>query len=340
MALKRRADGRFLKVMEYKRPNGTRYKKYFYAYEERDLYKMIAAYEIEQEQGRTFKKVAEDWKDEHYPTLEYNTQKGYDKSYKKAVDHFGEYSIKDITPTMIKAFVTSLAKKGYAAKTVTHHLSILKLILTKAVIDGEIPTSPAEYIKPPSGMKKTKRIPPTPEEVKKIKESLSAPFGLFAYFILYTGLRKSEALALQWKDIDFEKKEIHITKAWYEKYNKPCIKPKTKTDAGDRVVPLLDPLLAVLVPGDPEDYVFGLLEGKRYKTLWDAYKTVTGIKCGAHQIRHEFVTMLYDVGINEFDAMHIVGHADITTMRNIYTHIRESKRSKITDILNANLTNI
>lgn len=335
--MKKRSDGRYVKVMKYKRSDGTEYTKWFYDASESGLFKQISAYEIEQEAGRTFVAVAADWREEHYQNITYNTQRGYDKSYKRAVEHFGKFYIKQITPANVKAYISKFTIQNYSSKTITHHLSVLKLIFTKAVIDGDIPQSPAEHIKTPSRLKKHKRQPPTPEEVNIIKNSLDKTFGLFAYFILYTGLRKSEALALQYKDIDYEKRLITVDKAWYEKNNKPHIK-MPKTEAGKRTVPLLDPIIKMLPKGEPDEYIFGFPEGKQYVTLWNKYRQETGIKCGVHQIRHEYITMLYDAGINDFDAMHIVGHADITTMRNIYTHIRESRHEQITDILNEKLT--
>jgi integrase len=337
--VKRRADGRFVKVMEYGRTDGSKYRKWFYAYSEKDLYKQISNYEVEQEAGPFFKEIAADWKEEHYKQIEYTTQRFYETFYKNAVRYFGQHRIKDITPSIIQGYISGLQKKGYASKTITHNLSVVKLILVKAVIDGVIHVSPAEHISVPRGLKKTKRIPPERTEVEKIKASVNEPFGLFAYFILYTGLRKSEALALQWCDIDLVNREIHVTKAWYPRNNKPYVK-RPKTEAGKRIVPLLEPLEKILKPGPPDDYIFGFPTGKTYEIAWNKYRRSIGISCTAHQLRHEFVTMLYEAGINEFDAMNIVGHADIATMRNIYTHIRNSRRVKITDILNAKLKEI
>lgn len=59
--------------------------------------------------------------------------------------------------------------------------------------------------------------------------------------------------------------------------------------------------------------------GKEYTTtIKDWIADVT-----AHQFRHEYASMLYAAGIGELEAQRLMGHADITTTRRVYTHIRE-----------------
>lgn len=43
----------------------------------------------------------------------------------------------------------------------------------------------------------------------------------------------------------------------------------------------------------------------------------------AHQFRHEYASILYAEGIGEMEAQKLMGHADISTTRKVYTHIRE-----------------
>ena len=55
----------------------------------------------------------------------------------------------------------------------------------------------------------------------------------------------------------------------------------------------------------------------------------------AHQFRHEMASAMYEAKVGELEAQKLLGHADISTTRKIYTHIRERQLQNATDQLNA-----
>lgn len=71
-------------------------------------------------------------------------------------------------------------------------------------VEGYIDTSPCDLVKIPKGLKETKRELPEQDQINRVKNGLDCHFGLFAYFLLCTGLRRGEALAIEWKDIDLK----------------------------------------------------------------------------------------------------------------------------------------
>lgn len=75
----------------------------------------------------------------------------------------------------------------------------------------------------------------------------------FVYLLLYTGLRKSEALALDISDIDLDHKKINVCKTLITSRKvEECLQDYTKTKAGKRQVPIPAPLLPFL-----KDYMTG-----------------------------------------------------------------------------------
>ena len=64
---------------------------------------------------------------------------------------------------------------------------------------------------------------------------------------------------------------------------------------------------------------------KGYKREWKKYVDETHIETTPHQLRHAYATMLYESELDEKLAQELMGHTDITTTRNIYTHIRNSR---------------
>ena len=66
-----------------------------------------------------------------------------------------------------------------------------------------------------------------------------------------------------------------------------------------------------------------------FQLLWEKYRAESGVGCTPHQLRHAFATLLYEADVGEKDAQEILGHAQISTTRDIYTHIREQHRQKV-----------
>lgn len=331
----------------YQRPDGLYEKKItvngkrlppFRGRSEQEVYRKILEYRGKVERGRLFSTIADEWKEYHFKGLSYNSTKNYSPAHKRAVAEFGEIPIKQIKAQDINKFLYSFAKQGYAQKTVSTQLLIINLILTYAVICDDIEYNPATSVRIPKNLSKTKRDIPSEEDIEAVKNSLSCTFGLFAYFLLYTGCRRGEALALQYKDINVENKTIKICKSVYQENNNPKIK-KPKTKAGMREIILLDKLLKVLKIGKPNDYIFHnynneLITETQFQRQWELYQKETGLKITPHQLRHAYATILFEAGINEKDAQELLGHSSITLTRDIYTHISKSRKEKTREILN------
>lgn len=169
-----------------------------------------------------------------------------------------------------------------------------------------------------------------------MKNGADAPFGLFALICLYAGLRRGEALALRYEDIDREQGVIHVTKAVEFVGNNPHIKPP-KTAAGYRDAVLLDALSSAIPDGT--GLIFCRDDGSpltktQYRKRWLKYCDAIGFEITAHQLRHGFATILYEAGIPDKDAQELMGHSSIAITRDVYTHIRQSRRSDTASRLN------
>ncbi len=314
-------------------------RKYIYAKTPSELKQKIFNYERKEAKGALFQEISSEWWEEAEPTLAEQSKRGYLSAKKKADIFFQDISIKEIQPKNITAYYKSIALEGYSQKTVEKHRLIVNLIFKYAIETGEIQYNPCAIAKFPKGLQKVKRNSATPEEEKIIKANPNK--WLFPYFAIYTGMRKGEILALQWKDVDFENNVIDVYKSVYHEGNKPKIKG-TKTEAGTRLVPLLNPLketLLKILPADKEKYLFSddgssPLTEKRYTNLYKKYQEENGISCTAHQLRHSFATIAFENGISPKDVQEILGHKQLSTTMDIYTDFRKNRIKEITSQLN------
>lgn len=318
--MKKRKDGRYSANITLK--NGQR--KYFYGNTPREVLQKQDEFLKGKTEGMTVEKLADIW-NEKWTELAFGTVSEYKAAYKRIVAYFGSESVERVRPSEAEAFLSQLVRQGLSKQTVNVHLIALRQMFKIACKERYIDVSPLEYVSLPRHLPQTKRELPSDEDIEKIKTNLDKPFGLFAYFILYTGMRRGEALAISAKDIDFERKVITVNKKIAHKPNQPVLENFTKTKAGMRKVALLAPLeealkgkRGILFKGD-KDY----MSETSFRHAWAQYVKATGIDCTPHQIRHAYATILYEAGISDKDAQEMMGHSSITTTRNIYQSIRD-----------------
>lgn len=332
-------------LMETTRTDPHTHKRiHFYGYTAREIDAQIMEYTSKQETGLLFKAVAEDWWNAHSSTLAPNSLKNYKPAYRRAVDEFGDTPIRQIAPRDIKRFITAFSRGDRARKTVSTQLLVCNLIFSYAVECGALDISPSTHIKVPANLPASHREAASETDEAIIKRS--AHVWLLPTLILYTGLRRGEALALTWGDIDLDAGVIHVTKSLYHEGDRPKIKaPKTASSV--RTVPLLQPLRDALPPfGEAGDYIFSRnggstpLTNRQYQTLWSHYVSATGITCTAHQLRHSYATMLYECDIDVKEAQDLLGHSTVAMTMDVYTHLRAARRQQTIDKLNHKLQNV
>lgn len=329
----KRKDGRLVKSISV---DGKRI--YFYGTTEREINKKIIDFSEKKEKGEYFKNIAEDWWDEHEATLGYQTRRGYVTAMNRAISEFDNTHISDIETKDINDFLRRMGLKGYSQKTVNNHKLVLNLIFKYAILKGIIKYNPCENVKIKKGLPKTKRTSASMDDEEIIKSNKD--LWLVPFIALYTGLRKGELIGLKWKDIDFEKNLIYVERSTYFKGNQTYEK-STKTEAGERIIPLLNPLkeeLLKLPNRKPNNYVCTnsakTLNSYHYEKQMNEFKEKTGLRCTLHQLRHSFTTMCVEAGLPPKTVQEILGHAQISTTMDIYTDFRKKSMDLALDTLN------
>lgn len=131
---------------------------------------------------------------------------------------------------------------------------------------------------------------------------------IFAFY-LYTGCRRSEALAITWQDVDRKQNVLHV--------------PGTKTATSDRYVPILPKLkklLRDLPHGGPSARLFPYSDST-IKREYEKLRALCSFDFTIHSLRHTYITRLHEQGIDDKVIQKWAGHSSVTTTQKIYIHV-------------------
>ena len=311
-----------------------------------------------------FRDIAKAWQNEAWEKIRDGTKSCYESACARAVDRFGDREAAEIDAHEISTHLQILKAQGLSASTIKKQKVVYKQIFQYAIMDNVygriIRYNPVLNVKLPDGMPKPKqRTAPEDEIIKAIRENAkTAYFGMFAFFLICTGFRRGEALAVQWKDIDLDKGTISCNESISHRSGTAKTAP-LKTQQGYRAVPILPALSGALQrPENAKntDYVFygkdpaKPMPQSTYDRRWLHYckdlgfvteetetrvskqgkvYTVTTYKptLTAHDLRHGYATMLFEADVDVYTAKTLLGHADIETTMAIYTHLRSRKKT-------------
>jgi integrase len=263
----------------------------------------------------------------------------------KAHDPLGRMRLQEVKPVHVRAAVDRVIEAGYAPRTVARVLMRLKALFREALRLELVARNPAEAIQVrlPKGEKAARAL--EPEEVARLLEaaeaSRSRDMALLLRLMLETGLRRGEALALQWGDVDLERGEVRVWRAWAKVGSKGAFTP-LKTPTAKRVVPLPLGLLRRLKARKEE-----LLERLNPEEV-DGLHLVGGVKpvdpdafnhylrrlaeraglgrVRVHDLRHTWATLALSRGIPLEVVSERLGHASSTITLNVYRHLLEEER--------------
>lgn len=271
------------------------------------------------------------------------------------VPAIGRKIVKDVTDIDLQKILNSRA--GHSKSDLMRLRMTIKAIFKRARISRMIIYDPSEQLELPSAKDGTHRSI-TKEERRDILKLAEMHYaGLWIKTMLYCGLRPGETRALDWGDIDFDKRVIRVQRAM-KASTKIIGEPKSKS--GIRDVPIPDVLYDALLieRGKPDEPVFKQpTTGKRHtkrsmQCLWENFKRELDIACGAelyrskiikskiapdlapYCMRHSYLTDLQDAGVPINVAKYLAGHNNIEVTANIYTHTTDDSLKDALDKIN------
>jgi integrase len=249
----------------------------------------------------------------------------------------GNRELAAVTYTDIEALVAKMRGEGEAANTIRNNIIPIRKMLGQAVKGGLIPSNPALALELGGG-KRRKIVPPTRGQVGKLITKARPEAREAIVVATVTGLRRGELFALRWEDVDFAQRTIRVHATNHAGH----VEEKTKTEAGERFVPLFESARKVLAArklrtrfNRPQDFVFGSVVGtaadpgnfvrREFKPALDR----AGLPAFRfHDLRHFAVSALIAEGADIKLLQAIAGHASATVTLDTYGHLMTERVSE------------
>lgn len=276
---------------------------------------------------------AANWLEDIRPAVELSTYKGYQKIVDGwIIPKLGHVPIGSLTDTDIKRVIKA---ETCTDKTLRNKLSPLRSMLEDALDDKFILINPLSQLADIKTIRKKRRLiksgnkkidPFTPEEVALL---CAGPYAHLVKFAAWSGLRPQEYIALEWSDIDFTNRIVHIQKSVVLGQEKG-----TKTEAGNREVIMLDGAYDALqeqlkVTRWNKSKVFLNPDGLPWtgseqvrKRAWIPLVKSAGVRYRKlYNLRHTYASTLLTLGEDIEHISKQMGHTDSVLFRRTYAEI-------------------
>ena len=256
---------------------------------------------------------------------------------------FGDQVVGDITPAAIRSFLLSLDGKmsrSYLATT----RALLSTIFSFCTRYYGLPNNPVRSVgKLPAKTKSPDALHFwTPEQFARFILSGLYPEHIAIFSVLFwTGMRLGECQALTRKDVDLDNATISISKTVsYVPPRRFVIQPP-KTQAAVRTITIPHRLVAILedwfrikIMKSDSDLIFKIRYQANLNELFRLHAKRAGLPIiRIHDLRHSHASMLVDMGFPPIVIRDRLGHKDIQTTLNIYSHLYPHQGQDIADAL-------
>jgi len=300
------------------------------------------------------------WIVDYQPNL---SPRGYERyegiTRKYLIPYLGSVVLTQLRPEHIQAHYTAMLNKGLSPKTVSYHHSVLHVALQTAFKWGMIYRNPADAVDPPRVPRKDMSVWDSIELNQFLSVAKDSPYYELYFLALYTGMRRSELLALRWIDIDFIYSQVYVNRGMQRLKDNTFIFTEPKSERSRRTI-ALSPSAILLMRDYKEqqereakelgttlndtDLIFSRIDGTplRPNTVtrcWNEAAKKAGVKViRLHDARHTHASLMLKQGVHPKIVQERLGHSSISMTLDTYSHVapglQEAAAQKFDTMLN------
>lgn len=290
-----------------------------------------------------------------------NTRSSYQTNLdKRILPALGAHKMRDISPAMVSSLLLDMQKEGLSQSTCVKVYTILLGLFKMAYMQDHVERNP---------MDKVERPKPRKDEEKKEISAYTAPelrlildcleqeplkWQALVWLLSDTGIRRGEAVGLQWNDLDFNSGKATIRRSLGYTPEKGVFESTTKNsrvrtiDLSDHVLSLLhawrqeqsDTCLSPWVFNQTADASPAPMHPQSPTRYLAKFAARYGIKdLHPHKLRHSFASVAITHGADVASVSEKLGHADKAVTLRMYTHADENSIKQAGDIFRKAIEN-
>ncbi len=270
----------------------------------------------------------------------------------------GHHNLAKLKPLQVQEWINYLiGDRRLAPKTVHNYFSVLDTIMQTALKWGYISKNPCELMDLPSKEKKEAAYYNRDEVIALLDALEMVPCGELKYRVgitltLFTGLRKGELMGLKWDNIDLDERMVSVVQT--RMYNKGfgVYEDTPKTAKSRRRISIPKECVTLLrqlkLKEDKQRILIGskwIESGAVFQndygeplypqmvSIWfRKFLKENGLQpLTMHQLRHTHTSMLAYLDMDKIQISQRLGHSQLSTTMNIYTHLFEETDRVISD---------
>ena len=259
---------------------------------------------------------------------------------KHLIPDFGSIILTQLKPEHLQKHYTAKLNEGLSARTIRYHHAVIHKALQTAVKWGLVIRNVADGVDVPRARRNEMQTWDEDDIITFLEAAKDSHYYALFHTALFTGMRRSELLALQWRDIDFH--QIHINRSLHQLRDGSYVFTQPKSVKSRRTIALspssvltltehkerqegIRAMLGTLLKND--DLVFSTPEGKplRPNTIsraWTMLAARAGVKViRFHDARHSHASLMLKQGVHPKIVQERLGHASIQMTLDTYSHV-------------------
>jgi integrase len=255
----------------------------------------------------------------------------------------GHHRLDRLQPEHLERLYAALADKGLSPASILRAHRVLSRALRVASQRAKVARNVATLVDPPAVKRPQTALPLSAQEARKVMAAAQAHRNAARWTVaLAVELRQSEALGLRWADVDLEKGALSVRRGLHRVGGQGLVYEEPKADRSRRIVALPAPLVEALgahraaqleerIAAGPlwqdHDLVFAQPNGRpiERKSDWRSWKALlreADVRVvRLHDGRHTAATLLLSEGVHPRVVMEVLGHAQMRTTTDTYSHV-------------------